>query len=430
MLTASILFFLSATLTTPAPPESGGGIDPALARRYFQELDWASHDDGGRAWGHALAGPTLFFEAATGAVVANQADAEGDLREQDGVFVGTVPKEFAGANTALDWAGVHWTVVVWPLPESTFDRMRLLMHESWHRIQAELGLPSTRQPNEHLATKDGRIWMLMEYRALTQALPAWGPERRRALEDALAFRAYRRGLFPDAAAQEDRMEVHEGLAEYTGFRAGGLDNGQARHLMAGRLELAALKSNLSYAFAYETGPAYGLLLDMDDDAWRERLKPASSLSALLAAQAGIEVGQPELAGVLARAEAYDGAALIAAEEERAAEHEAALERYRANLVHGPVLVLPLVHSQFTFDPNAVVPLEGEGTVYVGCRFVDDWGILEVSGAALVGASFDRLRVPAPATLDARAGASWTLDLAEGWTLAAGEREGDLAVARR
>jgi len=81
-------------------------IDPALAKRYFREAQWASDDDGGKLWGTKLYGPTLFFDPATGDTVANQADGEKKLTAKDGLFVGMVPKDFAGANTALDWSGV------------------------------------------------------------------------------------------------------------------------------------------------------------------------------------------------------------------------------------------------------------------------------------------------------------------------------------
>jgi len=407
-----------------------GGIDPALAQRCFQEVRWASEDDAGKLWGKPLYGPTLFFDPASGEVVANQADKEGKLRESAGVFAGSVPRDFAGANTALDWAGVHWTVVLWPLPETSFQRARLVLHESWHRIQDEIGLPSARVGNEHLATKDGRIWLLMEYRALAKALPAWGPERKRALEDALAFRAYRRSLFPKAAAEEDRMEVHEGLAEYTGFAAAGLSNNEARYYMAGRLKLAALKPALAYAFAYETGPAYGLLLDMGEADWRRDLKPSSSLSDLLAARNKIEPGKPVLADVQKRSADYDGAALIAAETKRDEEQKAAEARYRHDLVSGPVLRLALVQKNFTFDPNAVVPLAGEGTIYLGAKFIDEWGILTADGAVLASADFSNVRVPAPASATELKGAGWTIELNPGWKLVAGKRAGDFTVARQ
>jgi hypothetical protein len=406
-----------------------GGIDPALAQRCFQEVRWASEDDGGKLWGKPLYGPTLFFDPVSGDVVANQADKEGKLHAQSGVFAGSVPHDFAGANTALDWAGVHWTVVLWPLPDTSFQRARLVLHESWHRIQDELGLPSVRVGNEHLATKDGRIWLLMEYRALAKALPAWGPERKRALEDALAFRAYRRSLFPKAAAEEDRMEVHEGLAEYTGFAAAGLDNHEARYYMAGRLKLAALKPALSYAFAYETGPAYGLMLDMGAPDWRHELKPDSSLSGLLAARNKIEPAKPALEDVLKRSADYDGATLIAAETKRDEEQKAAEAGYRHDLVSGPVLQLRLVQKNFTFDPNAVVPLAGEGTVYLGAKFIDEWGILTAEGAALASANLSSVRVPAPASATALEGLGWKLELNPGWKVVAGPRPGDFSVAK-
>ena len=406
------------------------GIDRALAKRYFQEAQWASDDDGGRLWGKPLYGPMLFFDRDSGEVVANQPDREDELQPADGVFVGKVPKDFAGANTELDWAGVKWTVVLWPLPDRTFDRTRLMMHESWHRIQADLGLPSANVRNEHLSTKDGRTWLLMEYRALGKALPAWGPERRQALEDALAFRAFRRDSFPAAAAEEDRMEVHEGLAEYTGFASGGLSNHEARYYMAGRLKLAALKPSLSYAFAYETGAAYGLLLDMDDKAWRQDLNTSSSLSALLAARNHIEPGHPTSSDVMARAKAYDGDALIAAETKRDEERQAAEAKYRSSLVTGPVLRLPLVQKSFTFDPNAVVPLSGAGTVYLGCKFIDQWGILTVDKAALADATFGSVCVPAPGDATASQGDGWRLELNPGWTLAPGSRHGDFTAVKK
>ncbi|HUR26811.1 MAG TPA: hypothetical protein VM509_01385, partial [Planctomycetota bacterium] len=345
---------LLASIAPIAPP--GSGVDPALAKRYFQEAQWASDDDGGKLWGVKLYGPTLFFDPATGEVIANQADGEKKLTTKDGVFTGKVPKDFAGANTALDWAGVHWTVVLWPLPGTTVERTRLVLHESWHRIQGDIGLPGESVRNEHLGTKDGRIWLLMEYRALSKALPAWGAERTRALEDALAFREYRRSLFAEAAEQEDRMEVHEGLAEYTGLACSGLGNDGARYYLSNRLKLAALKPALSYAFAYETGPAYGLMLDMSGKDWRKDLAPSGSLSALLAEWNHIDPGDPTLEQVTERARAYDGDALIAAETKKDAEAKLAEAKYRREFVTGPVLRLPLVEKNYTFDPNAVVPL--------------------------------------------------------------------------
>src|SRR2546429_7426343 len=44
------------------------------------------------------------------------------------------------ANTATKWAGVEWTMVMWPVPQYKQPRMRLMLHECFHRVQAEIGL--------------------------------------------------------------------------------------------------------------------------------------------------------------------------------------------------------------------------------------------------------------------------------------------------
>jgi hypothetical protein len=61
----------------------------------------------------------------------------------------------------------------------------------------------------------------LEWRALSRALQAsTDEERREAAADAVLFRAERYRLFPGAQAQEQALELNEGLAEYTGVRVG------------------------------------------------------------------------------------------------------------------------------------------------------------------------------------------------------------------
>ena len=133
--------------------------------------------------------------------------------------------------------------------------------------------------------------------------------------------------------------------------------------------------------------------------------------------------------VLERAKSYDGDALIAAETKKDAELKAAQSKYRSALVDGPVLRLPLKQKSYTFDPNAVVPLPGAGTVYLGCKFIDDWGILEVSDAALADTAFETVRVPAPKAPGDTTGAGWKLELNAGWKLVHGARAGDVTVSK-
>src|ERR1700722_20759723 len=145
-------------------------IDAGQAKAAFAEAKQLSDKDGGHLWGRPLYGPLLFVPPDSRAAVANEADAQGTLHEQDGVWVGKLPPEFLPANTAFYWAGKHWTMMMWPLPGHWLPRRRLLAHELYHRLQDDLHLPANGPQNPQLDTLEGRYWIQLEWRALAAAL--------------------------------------------------------------------------------------------------------------------------------------------------------------------------------------------------------------------------------------------------------------------
>jgi hypothetical protein len=411
-----------------------GRIDRTLAAKYFREARALAARDGGRLWGVSLEGPLLFADPATHEVVANQADREGKLTREGNVFVGHLSPGQPVANNALTWAGVRWTMVAWPLPADPHDRAALLMHESWHRIQDRIGFPPTGPANAHLDTPEGRTWLQLEWRALAAALKQDGAGRRAAVEDALVFRQARRDRFPRAAAEERALEMHEGLAEYTGVRLCGLSGTALRDYVRGKLERRPpAMPTFVRSFAYLSGPAYGLLLDETGTAWRKHLKPQDDLGVLLARAFALEPPKAAQQTAEQRAGRYGGDRLRTAEREREEARRRRIAGYRVRLVDGPVLVLPLEKMQFSFDPTAVQPLEGVGTVYSRqVKVTDRWGSLSVGREVLISADFTRARVPAPADPTTRPlkGDGWQLDLADGWEVAPGARKGDAVLRPR
>jgi hypothetical protein len=415
-----------APAAAPATP-----IPLADARDCFAQAAALCGADHGRAWGVSLCGPLLLADAGTRFVVANQADAQGELHAQDGVFVGQLPAGENVSNTSFEWAGVRWIEVGWP-PAPTRDRRGvLLLHESFHRIAPGIGVAAVGElDNAHLDTTDGRIYLQLEWRALAAALRASDDAARgAATADALAFRRARVAAFPGSAAAEDALERHEGLAEYTGVLVGLTD--PAARLDAALHDLAAHVGDPSFvrSFAYATGPALGLLLDAYATGWRARVATTPSLADALAtalAATGVRLADP--AWAVAR---YDGAALRTAEQARAAEHEAAIARYRAALIDGPVLILRLTNPNVAFNPNTLAPLGAAGTVYPTLRVADAWGVLEVTGGALLTPSWTAAVVPAPAapTGAPLTGPGWSLTLSPGWRVEPDQRSGDLHVAR-
>jgi hypothetical protein len=134
--------------------------------------------------------------------------------------------------------------------------------------------------------------------------------------------------------------------------------------------------------------------------------------------------------VSGRARVYGGEELSAAERRREVERRQLVANYRARLVEGPVLSIPLRSMRMSFDPGNLVPLGGLGTVYPNIRVVDVWGVLTVArGGALLNQTFSAVNVPAPADASRRPlrGDGWTLELNDGWSVAPGARAGDFVL---
>ncbi|MCI0490150.1 MAG: hypothetical protein L0229_26450 [Blastocatellia bacterium] len=431
-----LLFLICGVRFQHATAARDSSIDTDLAHRYFQEARAICERDKGNLWGVALCGPMLFVDPRTRDLVANQSDEKGLLTRKGEVFTGRLPDEENCANTAVVWAGVKWTMIVWPLPEDEGDRARLMLHECFHRIQDDLGLPAANPSNDHLDSLEGRIWLQMEWRALREAL--WKSDRqarRRAIEDALIFRAYRRSLFPKADALERALEMNEGLAEYTGLKLGAGPIEKLTERACVSLEQARNRPTFVRSFAYVSGPAYGILLDASSTDWRKGLKPQNDLGELLRRAHAIKLPAVPKAAAEERAKNYNGDGLRLTEVERDNARRERIAGYRARLVEGRVLSLPLTDKvNYSFNPNNLVPLDDLGTVYPTLRVTDEWGILEVSNGALMAREDGRVTkvcVPAPGDVAARSlkGDGWTLELNQGWTVAAGPRKGDFVLKK-
>jgi hypothetical protein len=386
----------------------------------------------GRLWGVDLSGPILFVEPATHEALGTDPDSAGRLAADGTMFAGKLPSDINPANTALHWGGRHWSMVMWPIPADTVLRRTLLIHELWHRVQADLGLPMTGPSNAHLDTPDGRLWLQLEWRALAAALAHSGDRRERAIADALAFRAVRRGHFPNAAADERALERHEGLAEYTGVRLASATPGE--RAARARTAIAESKGMASFvrSFAYVSGPAYGLLLDDARPDWRRALGGDADLGELLRRAVGLPPPDSSAAAAERRAAPYQLDSLRAAEGARERKRQEKLAELRRRFVDGPTLRLPLQSPKVSFDPYRSQPLDSLGTVYGGMRVSERWGVLDAPQGALIASDWMGVTVQAPTVTagDTLRGPGWSLELRPEWELIPGATPGSWKLAAK
>jgi hypothetical protein len=393
--------------------------DARVAARALQEFARVCEADGKLLWRTSLCGPTVLVDPHTRAAIANRPDPGGSFRKEGDVFAGALPEQFTPANTSIRWKGQDWATIMLPLPADPFQRLALLAHESFHRIQRGIGLSASDAPSPHLDTEAGRIWLRLELRALARSLRSEGAGGRRSAADAMLFRIYRYRLFPGAEEMEAAMEKQEGLAEYTGVFVALRETGEDIGREARRVEAYEDSNALARSFGYATGPALGLLLDRYAAGWRERAASAS-LSSLLVSALNVEAPQDLASEARKQAAFYGYAAVAAAEREREERQKAVLAELTSKFMDGPTLDFPRAPELTrTFDPGALVPFPPHGTYYPSGTFAAAWGKLQVeSGGALLAPDNMSVRVPAPPDPLARPvrGAGWTLQLAPGWTI--------------
>jgi hypothetical protein len=93
-----------------------------------------------------------------------------------------------------------------------------------------------------------------------------------------------------------------------------------------------------------------------------------------------------------------------------------------------VLILPLHHVQYQFNPQTLVPLGKAGTVYPTARLATDWGVLTVTDGVLLSKDMMVARVSATGIdLAKAAGPDWRLELKPGWKMEPASRPGDFTV---
>lgn len=141
------------------------------ANVYFSEFKNAA-EQYKSLWDINLYGPILLIDSETRTIYANETDKENNLKPQGEVYVGTLPKTVNIANTAIEWEGKRWAMIMLPLSDNAKNRINLLGHESFHRVQPTLGFKLNNADNNHLDQKEGRIYLRLELEALKQAIQA------------------------------------------------------------------------------------------------------------------------------------------------------------------------------------------------------------------------------------------------------------------
>lgn len=396
----------------------------AKAREYFVAVEEICKKDNGLLWGENLYGPVMYVDGLNRTLYANYPDNEGLLKEKEGIYSGILPKERLITNNIIEFGGVKYAMV--PVPD-TEDRYRMVtrsVHSLFHCYQDRHGLKPSTFSTRHLNDKNARLYLKLEWKALTFAIGSSGEARNQAIRDALVFRGARRELFPEAIADENKFENYEGLTTFTYIK---LCNSGTEEIRTRILEyLDRIYQNNSYVFGYGFvhGALYATLLNDKGFDFKQIQTSDFDLGRATLEAYGVTLPAVcrDVAGSLAFN--YDIQSIRNEESEREAVINENTRRIVTTFNERPVVTINMESPNFSFEPEDIDYLDTLGTLYEKLRVSDNWGRLAVdNGGALISNDLRTLRVSARDLLFERnhiSGDGWHLILNDGWQAASSD----------
>ncbi len=421
-------FFLLFVLGVKAQKQS---IPPDTISVYFDELKTASKKNIG-LWNKDLYGPMILIDPKTREFFASEPDSEGILKHNGTLYSGVLPATVNIANTAINWGGKRWAMIMLPLSQNKENRINLLAHESFHRIQPSLGFSLNNAENNHLDQKEGRIYLRLELEALKQAVRSNSEkEIKRHLTNALIFRKYRNTLYKGSETTENLLELNEGIAEFTGLIVSGRNKDQTRSYFLNGIEGFMKNPTFVRSFAYYTTPVYGYLLYHKDPDWNKKIDSKTDLTGYFIKAFDIRIQTDLQKAVEKLSDNYTGTSIIKQETDREEQTKKRIAEYKLKFIQQPHFEIKFEKMNVSFDPRNIMPVEDLGTVYPNIRITDLWGILTVETGALMSPNWDKISISNPVKTENKkvSGDGWILELTDGYTIAKDEDNGNYKLIK-
>ncbi|WP_160138484.1 hypothetical protein [Chryseobacterium sp. c4a] len=385
---------------------------------YFNEIKTASTKNI-ELWDQDLYGAMILIDPKTREFFTNESDK-----------MEVLPNDINMANTALNWNGKKWAMIMLPLPQNKYDRIGLLAHESFHRLQPLLGFELNNVESSHLDQKEGRIYLRLELEALKKAVKSDSEkELKKHLTNALTFRKYRHSIYKGSASHENLLELNEGIAEFTGVIVSGRNKAQTVTFLANGIDDFFNNATFVRSFAYHTVPVYGYLLHNKDRNWNKKNTAKTDLTDYFIKGFNIIIPNNVNAVVKEISDHYKGNTIIEEEVQREEKTKKIIAEYKLKFIESPHFEIKFEKMNVSFDPRNIVPIENKGTVYPTIRVTDKWGVLTVENGALMSSNWDKISISNPVQMEGKkiSGDGWVLELAEGYVIKKNETTGNYTL---
>jgi len=390
------------------------------ASQYIKSIEEICNRDNGKLWGKNLFGPMMFVDRTSRRIISNAPDAEGLLKEKDGLYSGLYPKELIVTNIPVKFGGTSFSMIPIPNEDDEYRIKSRAVHSLYHSFQEAKGVAPSAFNAPNMDEKVARLWLKLEWKALRKAVMSDSIDRQLAIRDALIFRGSNRELYQKYAAIGNRFEAYEGLATFTYTLLCTNSIEEFKNRLIENLDRVYSMPSYSRSYGSIHGALYATLLY--EKGFDLKSIDSENFDLGKAVQDLYEIELPDIcrdvAGSLALS--YDIDAINKEEEKHLADIKDRIHRLISTFTENPVVFLELESPYFDFEPENVIPLDTLGTLYSSMRVSDNWGKLTVDeGGCLASNSIKYLRITAKgfkADKNHFYGEGWHLILNNDWEL--------------
>lgn len=407
---SKLIFILSIlTIASCAPTKNDGKLKQFIS--ISNEIEIISKKDNGKFWKIPYSTPLLFVNTEDRKVYAF------DINMTP--YTDILDANILIANTALKWNGNTWAMIQIPLPEQSFMRDKLILHEMFHVLQPQLGFGSLSETTcSHLEQKEARISLRLEMNALLKALEQRGNKDSMYyhLANAFLFRNNRYDIYPEAKKKENLIELNEGIAEYTAlmmmqhYSSEKLSENQITTYFNDRVSRFE-QDNFIRSFAYETIPLYGYLIQLYIPDWHQKVDTNTNLIDYF-------MQITNVASIKNGADSYDIENIITEENSRFEQMIAITNAIKEKYLCINHVRIPLIQYNISFDPQKIMAIESIGDLYINAVIIDSWGKLETSKGVILDKNQNRIFLSPPLKVENNDifGDGWQLHLNDNWKI--------------
>jgi hypothetical protein len=411
------------TLVSCREKQNDTYFTPEMAIMAFHKVEAACKRDNGKLWGRNLYGPIIYIDRTSRKIIANQPDAEGLLKEKDGVYTGVYPKELLISNSAVIYGKTMFAMAPLPSENDELREYRITnraIHGLFHCYQESIGFKSSGYNTNNMDEKNARLWLKLEWKALRKAINSEGDDQKLAIRDALVFKGCNHEQYPQYVADEIKFENFEGLSAFTYILLSTESREENNQRLLEYLDRIYSLPGYSRSYGPVTGALYANLLyqkGYDFSKIRsENVDLADEARKLYDIQ--LPAVCRDVAGSIALN--YEIEAIQNEEAARTAEMKERIHRILSTFTEKPVVFLELESPYFDFEDSDIHPMDTLGTLYNAIRVSDNWGKLTVeNGGCLVANNLKYLRITSKGYKTDKnrvTGEGWHLVLNSGWEL--------------